>query len=224
MRILATLAAATCAATLAIIATAAETIRGSGNPVTEDRAVAGFQGLSLAVPGKLVVTQGDAEKLAITADDNVLPLIETVVERGELRIRFRERGVNLRTKTPIQIALSAKTLEALAIAGSGEIRAPALNAKSMKVSISGSGDVTLGGRAQSIDVNISGSGDVKAGKFETQSASVSIAGSGDSTLWVKDSLKVSIAGSGDVRYYGDPTVQRSVAGSGSVRRAGATPG
>ena len=214
MRILATLAAATCAATLAFTATAAETIRGSGNAVTEDRAVAGFQGLSLAVPGKLVVTQGAAEKLAI----------ETVVERGELKIRFRERGVSLRTKTPIQIALSAKTLEALAIAGSGEIQAPALNAKTLKVAISGSGDVTLAGRAEAIDVNISGSGDVKAGRFETQTARVSIAGSGDSTVWVKDTLRVSIAGSGDVRYYGDPAVQRSVAGSGSVRRAGATPG
>jgi hypothetical protein len=36
--------------------------------------------------------------------------------------------------------------------------------------------VQLGGKSESLKVRISGSGDVKAGKFETQRAQVSIAG------------------------------------------------
>ena len=204
---------------------AAETVHGSGTPATEARTVAGFRGVGLAVPGRLEIVQGDTEKLTITADDNILPLIETVVEKGELRIRFKDRrSVTVRSKTPIRMVLDARTLEAIAVAGSGNVQAPSLNSRKMEVSISGSGDVTLGGKAASLEVNISGSGDVKAGRFESQSAQVSIAGSGDATIWARESLKVSIAGSGDVRYYGDATVQRSVAGSGSVRRLGATPG
>lgn len=203
---------------------AAETVKGSGTAATEQRQVAGFQSVAISVPGRLEVSQADVEKLTITADDNVLPLIETVVERGELRIRFRERhNINVRTKAPIRIVLSAKTVEALAVAGSGEVVAPALTARRMRVSISGSGDVTLGGKAQAIEVSIAGSGNLKAGRFEAQTAKVDIAGSGDSTLWVRDSLQASIAGSGDVRYYGDPAVTRSIVGSGDVRRAGAAP-
>ena len=213
-----------CAALLLSPLATAETVRGSGKSASEAREVAGIQSLSLAVPGRLEISQGDAEKLTITADDNVLPLIETTVERGDLRIRFKERNVTLRTSAKIRITLQVRTLEGISVAGSGEILAPALNTKGMKVSISGSGDVTLGGKAPNIDVHIAGSGDVKAGKFETQTAKVDIAGSGDTTVWARESLRVSIAGSGDVRYYGDPALKSSIAGSGHVRKAGNQPG
>jgi hypothetical protein len=215
------LAAFLCGATLA----AAESVDGSGKAATETRNVTGFHALGLSVPGKLEIVPGDAEKLVISADDNILPLIETTVDRGELRIRFREHAhLNVHTRTPIRMTLTAKAIDALAISGSGDIIANTVGAQSMQVSISGSGNVTLAGKAQDLRVDISGSGDVKAGKLEAQSARVSIAGSGDATVWARESLRVSVAGSGDVRYYGDPTVQRTVAGSGSVRRAGAAPG
>ena len=204
---------------------AAETVTGTGTAATETREVRGFHSVGLSVPGKLEIVPGDAEKLTLSGDDNILPLIETVVDRGELRIRFKERGsINIRTRTPLRMTLTAKALDQLAIAGSGDIVANSLDAKSMKVSISGSGNVTLAGKASELEVHISGSGDVKAGKLASQAARVSIAGSGDATVWARETLKVSVAGSGDVRYYGDPAVQRSVAGSGSVKRVGAAPG
>lgn len=203
----------------------AENLTGSGTPATESRDAAGVRSVSLSVPGKLEIVPGDSEKLTVTADDNVLPALETVVDRGELRIRFRDhRHMNLRLKTPLRMTLTARSIEAISLAGSGDVVANALDAKKLALSIAGSGNITLGGKAQSLEVQISGSGDVRAGKLAAQSASVSIAGSGDATVSPRDSLHVSIAGSGDVRYYGDPSVQRSVMGSGSVRRVGATPG
>ena len=203
----------------------AETVTGSGTAATDNRPVAGFHSVGLSVSGRLEIVQGDAEKLSITADDNILPLIEATVDRGELRIRFREGGnLNIRPRTPIRMTLNAKALDGIAIAGSGDVQAPALNARELKVSIAGSGDVMLAGKAQELSVKIAGSGDVKAGRFESQSAQVHISGSGDATVWAREKLNVHVSGSGDVRYYGDPGVQSSVAGSGSVRRLGATPG
>jgi len=203
----------------------AETLTGSGTPATDTRNVAGTRSVSLSVPGKLEIVVGDAEKLTLAGDDNVLPAIETTVDRGELRIRFRERGsLNVRLKTPLRMTLAVKSIEGISVAGSGDVLANALDARKLALSIAGSGNITLGGKAQALDVQIAGSGDVKAGKLEAKSASVSIAGSGDATLWARESLHASIAGSGDVRYYGDPSVQRSVMGSGSVRRVGPAPG
>lgn len=218
--------AAAAAAFTALIACApagAETVSGSGRPATESREVKGFNAVELAIPGRMEIVQGDREGVTLTADDNLVAQIETVVERDALRIRFR-KGVNARTQTPIRVTLLAKTLEAIALAGSGDVAAPSLTARDLALRISGSGDVHLGGKAESLQVRISGSGDVKAGKFETQRAQVSIAGSGGVTVWARQSLEVSVAGSGDVRYYGDPTVAKKIAGSGSVRRAGAAPG
>ena len=59
---------------------------GSGNAVTEEREISGVEGVALSFVGDLRITQGDEEKLVITGDDNVLPLITTEVKDGVLTI------------------------------------------------------------------------------------------------------------------------------------------
>lgn len=203
----------------------AETITGSGRPATESRDARSFRGVALSVPGRVDLVQGAAESVSLTADDNVLPLIETVVEDGVLQIRFRDRRrVDVRTRTPIRIEVKARAVESIAVAGSGDVVASALSTPALKVSLSGSGHVQLAGKAERLDAQLSGSGGMKAKDFQAQRGNISLSGSGDAVVWARSSLRVSIAGSGDVGYYGDPAVEKSVAGSGAVRRLGAAPG
>ncbi|HYC35210.1 MAG TPA: head GIN domain-containing protein [Usitatibacter sp.] len=197
---------------------------GSGTPVTQTREVSGFHGLRLAIPARVEVVQGEREGITLTADDNVAGEVETTVEDGVLHIRWRSRDLQARLKTELRVTLQARMLDSIAILGSGDVRAPALTASRMAVNISGSGDVSLGGKAQSLEVRISGSGDLRAGKFEAENVSVRIAGSGDAIVWARRALDASVAGSGDVRYYGDPAIKRHIAGSGSVRKSGDAPG
>lgn len=224
---IATLRACLAAIALAALATsaAAETVNGSGVASQQTRAVAGTRAVSLAVPGHLEIVQGDAESLALSGDDNVLPLVESVLENGRLRIRFRDqRSLRVHPKLPLKLTLTAKSLDAIAVAGSGDVRAPSLNVPKLNVSIAGSGDVNLTGRAETLEVSINGAGDVKAGRFEAERVNVSIAGSGEALVWASRALQASIAGSGDVRYIGEATVQQSIAGSGRVRRVTGPPG
>jgi hypothetical protein len=207
---------------LAASAALAASLTGSGRSVTEDRALSGYRGISLSIPGRVEIVQGAVEGIRITADDNVMPEIETVVENGSLKLRFR-KSMSLVGKSTIRIAVSARNIEAIAVAGSGDVHAPALASPQLVVNIAGSGNVHLGGRTETLNVNISGSGDLGASKLDTQSVKVSVAGSGDAVVWARKTLTVSVAGSGDIRYYGDPAVTRSVVGSGSVRRLGAAP-
>jgi hypothetical protein len=201
---------------------AAATLVGSGRSATEERQASGFSGIALSLPARVEVVQGATEGVTLTADDNVLAEIEAVVERGILHLRWRNR-TDLVTRSKIRIAVRAKSLESLSVAGAGDFHVPAIATPRLAVKISGSGDVSVAGRADELEVRISGSGDVKAGMLETRRAQVSIAGSGDATVWARQALKVSVAGSGDIRYYGDPSVEKSIAGSGSVRRLGAAP-
>jgi hypothetical protein len=200
----------------------AATLTGSGRSVTEDRAVAGYTGIALSLPGRVEVVQGAVEGIRITADDNVLPQIESVVEGGILKLRFRNRFDSV-NNARIRVIVNAKTIESLAVAGSGDIHATALTARRLAVNVAGSGDVKVAGHAESLEASIAGSGDLDAGKLDAQRVKVSVAGSGDAVVWARQALKVSVAGSGDIRYYGDPAVDRSVVGSGSVRRLGAAP-
>jgi hypothetical protein len=209
-------------AAFAASAALAATLVGSGRSATEERAVAGFSGIVLSLPARVDVIQGAGEGVRITADDNVLPEIESVVERGILKLRLRHRLDSIRN-AKVFVRVSAKRLESLSVAGSGEIHAPALEARRLAVAIAGSGDVRLAGRAEALEVNISGSGSVAASKLDTQRAKVSIAGSGDAVVWARAALAGNVAGSGDIRYYGDPAVEKSIVGSGTVRRVGAAP-
>ena len=219
-----------------------KSVKGSGNIKTETRNASGFSGISISVPGVAEIIQGGSEGLTIETDDNILPLIETVVEDGTLKIRLQEKNSSISTKT-LKIVINVKNIEKLSVAGSGELRAAklkspqlkasiagsgdmniaALDVDTIKVSIAGSGSFTAGGKANSVESKIAGSGDVKIGKLEAGAVTVSISGSGDATVWAKDTLKVSVAGSGDIKYYGDAKVNQSVAGSGSVKRLGNAP-
>ena len=202
-------------------AAVAATITASGKALTQERQARDFAALALAIPAQVEIVQGAQERLSITADDTVLPQIESVVERGTLRLRWRE-GTRVRN-AKIRVSLQVKALESIVISGSGAVRAPALATPRLALHVTGSGEVQLGGKADALEVRISGSGDVRAGHLAAQRACVSISGSGDATVAPRETLRVRIAGSGDVGYYGDPRVEKSVSGSGSVRRLGATP-
>lgn len=219
-----------------------KSVSGSGTIKSETRAVSGFTGISLAVNGLVEIQQGGAEGVTIETDDNLLPLLETVVENGTLKIRPATRNTSFRTKK-MKFIVYAKTIDSLDIAGAGDIRAEALKASALKTSIAGSGDIRIksldadaltvsiagsgdfvaGGRAASMDASIAGSGGIKTGNMDTKAVEISIAGSGDATVWARETLKVSVAGSGDVKYYGDAQVKKSIGGSGSIKRLGAAP-
>jgi Putative auto-transporter adhesin, head GIN domain len=188
----------------------------------EPRQVSGFNGISLAAPIRVEVTQGDSEGLVLEGDAKALADIETVVENGLLKIRLKH-GVRGMWNSKARAIVTARSIDQLAISGSGDIAAPQLRGETLKIAIAGSGDVSVGGTTANLSTSISGSGDVKAEKLEARSVRVSIAGSGDATVWARDSLTVSIMGSGDVRYLGDPAVQKSIMGSGSVKRLARAP-
>lgn len=220
-----------------------EQVQGSGRVVKQVRQVGNFDGLSLAVPGHVELRIGSSEGVTVEADDNVLPLLETVVEGGTLEIRPARRNLNFRSKS-IRVVVQARSIERLALGGSGSIDADALRARRLQVDIGGSGrinlkgvesdalSVSLGGSGDlqagrgnvgRLSVSIGGSGDVDLGRVQANSAKITVAGSGEATAWVRNEMAVTIAGSGDVNYYGDPRISTSTVGSGSVKRLGASP-
>jgi hypothetical protein len=217
-----------------------EKVQGNGNVKKQARELAHFTGVSLSLPAQMDLRIGNTESITIETDDNLLPLIETVIEDGTLKIRPNKRNMNLNSKT-MKIVVQAKDVSRLSLGGSGSIDADALKggkvqfdlggsgsiyvkgveSDSMSVSVGGSGNLrTGGGWTKQLSVSIGGSGDVDLGQVKAKEASVSVAGSGEATVAASDALSVTIAGSGDVNYYGDPKVSKSVVGSGGVKRIG----
>lgn len=219
------------------LAAQASTI-GSGQPRTETRDASGFAAVAMRGDIDVVVRQAAKEAVQVSADDNLLPLLETVVENGLLRIEWK-RGESIRTRAKTLVTVDVVKLTAVSLSGSGDLLVEPLKTPSLalsisgssdakltqietgqlKISISGSGDVLARGKATRLDVSIAGSGDVQARELAAEEASVSIAGSGDAKVTAAKTLAVSIAGSGDVEYGGGALLAKArVAGSGAIRQ------
>lgn len=215
--------------------------QGSGTFKTETRALGHFTGVSMSLPGSVELRIGATEGLTIETDDNLMPLIETVVENGVLKIRTTKRNTGIETRR-LKIVVQAKSIDRLALGGSGSIESDALRGAKVMIDLGGSGSIGVkavdsdaltvvlggsgelkvgGGTTRKLSLSIAGSGDVDLGKLQSADASVNIAGSGDATISVRDNLNVTIAGSGNVNYYGDPRVSKTSLGSGSAKRLGA---
>ncbi|CAN5902651.1 head GIN domain-containing protein [soil metagenome] len=216
-------------------------ITGSGKLATETRPIGPFQAILLRNSMKVVLRQGAREAVAVSADDNLLPLIETrVIDRAgvpTLEITTRP-DASFRTRNEMVVTVDAVTLNAISISGSGEVVCDALEANELKLNlsgtgdmnlrklaaeslvirVSGSGDVNVAGRAPKASISIAGSGDVDTSALDADDVRVSIAGSCDATVVAHKILAVTIAGSGDVAYAGEAAVKTSIAGSGSVRK------
>ena len=228
---------------LALCGARAETIRGSGHAVSDERAVAGFDAIELSLPAHAEIVQDGTERLLLTVDDNVAPYVETEVRDGRLLVHARE-GVDLRPTGLARVVVHVRTLRSVALAGTGDLRIPMLRTAAFHLDIAGAGDVQMGilqardfsarvsgagrlgvaGDVGRLEVAISGTGAVAAGRLRAERASVRISGSGSATTWPRDSLEARVSGVGEIRYYGDPAVDKRIAGAGSVVRVGAAPG
>ncbi|WP_028103944.1 head GIN domain-containing protein [Pseudoduganella violaceinigra] len=221
---------------------AGERVQGNGNVAKQAREVPSFNGLGLGLPGSVEVRIGNTESVTIESDDNILPLIETVVEDGTLKIRPVRRNLQLDTRN-LKVVVIARKLERIAVGGSGSVDATGIRGgklhfdvggsgsmnlrdiegESVSVSLGGSGNLKASGSADKLKVSIGGSGKVSTGQLATREATVSIGGSGQAVVWAKQSLSVSVAGSGDVSYYGEPQITKSLMGSGSVKHLAGSP-
>jgi hypothetical protein len=186
----------------------------------ETRPVGDFTEIGVAAPIDVHVSIGEAPSLTLEGDAETIARIETVVESGRLKIRTRPGEGKWSWHRKATAHVVARRIDALAVAGSGDVTANGIQGESLKVSIAGSGDVRVGGKVDGLVASIAGSGDIRASELDAQDVKVTIAGSGDVTVRAKKALSVSVSGSGDVRYYGDPTVEKAIMGSGRVRRAG----
>lgn len=218
-----------------------ERVRGSGELVSETRQLEQFDAISVAGDFKVSVRQGNAAKLEVRADSNLLALIETRIvasDKGATLEIAAKPGYTLLASVTPEITLQMAQLRAVSVAGSGEVSVAAMQTPSVHVGIagsgevklidlssehlglkvSGSGDISASGHAASLTVSVAGSGDVKARALEANEVKVSIAGSGDVQVHALKKLRVSIAGSGSVDYLGSPEISTSVAGSGTIRR------
>jgi hypothetical protein len=222
-----------------IAAARPETVRGSGNAASEDRAVGPVDEVVVSGVGNLTITQDELPSLTVTADDNLLPLIETETSGRTLHITTRS-GYRLRPTSPVAYTLAVPNLAKLTVNGAAAVKVERLSGESLAVrlsgvadasfldigyrdlslSLSGSGRASLSGAATRAEYKVSGSGDVDAADLRSLTSEAQVSGSGTARVWATQSLKARVSGSGEIRYRGEPKVEKKGGRSGKVKPIG----
>ena len=79
------------------------------------------------------------------------------------------------------------------VSGSGDLVFEDLDCKNLTSKVSGSGDITLKGKADEARYSVSGSGDIKAYDLSVNDLSCSVSGSGDARVYAKDNMNLSVS-------------------------------
>jgi hypothetical protein len=206
----------------------------------ESRQVSGFNAVASAGPFNVHIKMDGTESVKVDADADIINQIETVVENGTLKIKFKDHENRHNNIHKAEVYVTAKSLNSLVNAGSGSMAvegtisandfkvvlsgsgsiSTSVKSEGLRAVISGSGSIKLNGSANDADITISGSGQIEGRDLKTESAKVVITGSGNVSLIANKSVSAHITGSGNVNYSGNASVVDSrYTGSGRVNKA-----
>jgi hypothetical protein len=215
-----------------------EKVVGEGPILTETRATGNFSGVSLEMSGIVNFKIGAEYKVQVSAQQNILNVIQTHVASGVLHIDHSDH-VRLKTYDKIRVDITAPSADYFRVSGSGDIQVNGdLSANNLQLFLSGSGNINinkavltdrleaaisgsgniniLNGSVHNQELTISGSGKMDLGGMLAENAVTRTSGSGDMKLSVAKKLDATISGSGSVYYRGQPVVSTRISGSGQL--------
>jgi hypothetical protein len=217
----------------------AETVRGSGKSLTVKREIGNVTEIAINRSDRVEIIQSDVPSLSITADDNILPLLEARNVNGKLSFEVKS-GISIHAVTPISYVVKIPRLEKLSISGAGNVETTGLkgddltiklsgagnaklkdiDCKTLNLNVSGAGTTTISGRVDKVVVRLSGAGDIDAIGLKSSTAETQISGAGNAKVWATNELKVKISGAGHIQYKGSPKIEQTISGAGSVKQIG----
>ncbi|MCK4837628.1 MAG: DUF2807 domain-containing protein, partial [Desulfobulbaceae bacterium] len=152
-------------------------VKGSSKIKTENRDLARFNTIELNGAFLVNIVSGrDKQQFEIIGEDNIIPHIVSKVQGNELKV-YADKNICPTTELVINIA--ATNIKELEAVGADEVNVSGINNKNFEIALSGSGDIVLEGKTNSLVVDISGAGDIKAQDLKARQAKVEVSGAGD---------------------------------------------
>ena len=208
---------------------------GSGNVITEERDISGFDSISIGSSMNLIIEQTGSETLKIEAEDNIIPLVKTSVIGKELVIKLAPGIFSFFSIKPINCYVTVKDLKGLKVSSSSSANCKELTTDKLDINVSSSGRANLVVHANELDadlsssavlkisgdavkqnIKVSSSGNYEAENLLSKECTVRVSSSGSATVNVSDLLNVNISSSGQVNYTGKPEIHQEISSSGSL--------
>ena len=208
---------------------------GDGQLRTESRTLAAFSRLEVSSAIQVVATSG-TRGLTITAENNVLPHVETLVQNDALIVRMQPLFQATLT-LPIRVELSNDHFEKITASGASNVTLPATNASAFSVDASGASvvvvtgldaqtvnvgesgasSVTLTGSAVELGATLSGASKLLAENLKATQVSINVSGASEAEVRASNNVTGTASGASSVRVWGTPVINVSSSGASTVQ-------
>ena len=206
----------------------------------QERAAKDFKGISVSHAFDVYLTQGNEEKVVVSAsEEKYLQYITVEVKNGVLYIGW-DKKFDFKGNKKLKAYISYKTINSLRASGACDVEIVGtlaaddldidlsgasdlkgkLTVRNLKVDMSGSSDMKISGEANEAKMRLSGACSFKGFEFATGVCDVRATGASDVKITVNKELSADLSGASDISYKGTGTV-RDVKSSGasSIRKA-----
>jgi len=193
---------------------AVEVVNGSGKIKQDSRQISAFKQLTITVPATVIFNNNSATLLAITTDDNILPLIKSSVDGDHLRI---ETTGSFNTQHKLKITLGTKQLQQLNLSSIIDITLNQLQGEHFTLSAEGQSNVNANGNLDNLVINLSGSHKLNFKNLQSNHVSVTTEGSNNVMFNVNQSLVMKLSGIATISYSGKPnSINKQVFGIANI--------
>jgi hypothetical protein len=191
---------------------------GSGNVVTRDKTVTGFDRLDISHGFKVDVRLADNFSVIIRIDDNLEKYLEVAKRGSTLHIGLKP-GRDVRNAT-LQAEITMPELAGLKQSGGSHCTASGFESTAaLHLDLSGGSHATLSGSAGDVTIDASGGSHATLSALVAANANVEASGGSHVTVNVTGRLDADASGGSHVYYLGSPTLGRIDESSGSqIRR------
>jgi hypothetical protein len=190
-------------------------LAGSGKLQKQNRDVASFNSISAEGAFDIEVICQESQSIEIEGDDNVLPLITTVVSNNVLHIT-NSRGYSV--SHPITIRISVPDLAAVTASGAGNVDVSGLKNEKFQISANGAPTIKASGSTNVLNIDAKGAATINTHRLRAVQVVVDAKGFSNVEVYAAEQLDANVAGPSHVIYAGDATVHKTVHGPGSVEK------
>lgn len=212
---------------------------GSGQVMEEMRSVGSSDRLKLSTGARVVLRQGARFSVSVQAEENVLPLISTVMENGVLIVED-DRPFK---SSSAEVVITIRGLSSLEATASVAVLAERLRLPSLSLNLGGVSAVSLQdvsvarlhaalgdssvlkatGTADEASFQLGGKSVVQASRLQAKSVTVAGGGSSHAIVWATEALSIALGSSAGVSYYGNVRPSQSTSAAATVSYRGPSP-
>lgn len=181
------------------------TMRGSGNVITQEEAITGFDRLDISHGFQVDIHQGETFSVIIRVDDNLVDQVRVVKEGSTLKIGLEPgRSYNI-TEATLEADVTMPVLTGADLSSGSHLRGE-VEAGDITFKLSGGSHVTLSGSAGDLAVEADGGSHAKLGGLAVVDANVEARGGSHVTVNPSGRLDAVAKGGSHVSYLGNPTL------------------